>query len=117
MLTDARICVPVAGSENSESEVEDELEEEEFDLETRNEEIAAESENGSRYRSPLSAPPNFRKAIESSDIVDPWSSGLDPWRREITSSFAEKFRNAGSPVTSATSFADKYRTPPAKSSA
>ena len=120
MIADARCFVPNVDGEDSEfeaEEVEDMLAECDFVLEIGNEEIAIEIENGRNYKSSLSLPPNRRKSAESAHSVDLWSAGVDPWRREITSNVAEKFRYVESPVTSTSGFADRCWSPSAPTSA
>ena len=65
-------------------------------------------ENTTVYPSVLSPPPSRKVAaamptpasLWSPPItnVDPWSSGSDPWKRDVGSAFADKFRHIQSPA-------------------
>ena len=95
MMTDARYFVPHADENDdgdSDSEVEgaeDILADSEFDVENGYLETAVEEENRPIYFSPLSAPSNRQMSTVSANTADPWATGLDPWRREMKSSFAD----------------------------
>ena len=78
-----------------------------FDVSAGSREIDDE-ENRFLYLSVLSSPPSRKVAAEkltsasplSPQIanVDPWSSGSDPWKRDVGSAFADKLRHIQSPT-------------------
>ena len=76
------------------------------------EEITAEKESAPMYGSVLASPPDRRGGSNPSKTpssIDPWVSGSDPWRRDISTEFADRFRRPSSPAASIVSFADQYR--------
>ena len=92
-----------------------------FNVENGNLESAAEEENRPIHLRPLSAPPNRQMSTVSASSADPWSTGLDLWRRDIKSSLSThthgKYRHFESAVTSTSEFADRHRLPPTPTSA
>ena len=119
VITDARHFIPEATSEDESKEseeLEDEAPESANMLESPfvegREEITAEKGSASMYSSVLASPPDRRGGSHPSKTpssIDPWVSGSDPWRRDISTDFVDIFCRPGSPAASTVSFADQYR--------
>ena len=109
----------IAG-EDTDSEVEDAediLDGSRFYDESGSLATAAEVGNGRIYSSLLAALPNRQVSTVRAKSSDPWSAGLDPWTRRITSGVADKYRHVESPETSTAEFADRHRQSPTVTSA
>ena len=75
------------------------------------EEIVTKRKSAPMYSSVLSSPPDRQdrqgdtNSPKTPSAVDPWASGSDPWKRGVSTEFADRFRKSSSPV----SFAEQYR--------
>ena len=133
VITDARHFIPEATSE-VESEESEELEEDapesanvhillESPFVEGREEIVTKRKSTPMYSSVLSSPPDRQGGTnlhKTPSAVDPWVSGSDPWKRGMSTEFADRFRKSSSPAVSAVSFADQDRasaSPPTPTSA
>ena len=103
VIRDAQYFVPGAESGDESEESEGSAPELpaimfEIDVASGREEFSTGAESAPMYSSLLASPPERRNSSKTSTFVDPWVSGSDPWRRDISTDFADRFRQVESPV-------------------